>query len=754
MKKSLQQFLAPLLTVALVATALSGCKEEDLTYTGEVEMPEDANLLELQSGSYSIPFEIRSDTDWRIDFDGELAYAHPSKGTGDATIKLCIQPNPTEEDREGVMYVVFPNAPEKNKTYRLVQPFDFTLDGAITSNSRFAVGFGYNIAGEYASPGSVKGEILRYQQLYDVGFIEDNNSSANFHTEIITGSSAIDIANELRARASYATSFSNAFSAEVGATMNTSLFSKNEIEYALTIANVERHDLRVNLNRDQILEYMTDGAYNAINGLRKNRKGELVPSTTYTNTPEGIKRLVDDYGTHLIMKARLGGRLTYAMSADLSQIEGAFELTAYAKMNYSNDLILKSEGGAEVSDALKASYKNNRKALNIRMLVKGGSGTTVSALSEYGKDTNATVNEWKKSLENIENCALVELSDDDCMIPLWELVDPDEDPDGTRRSAIKDYFDNYFLRDFPSVAMLYSNGTAVHIANIPKFSESDVRSSLIKDVYNGGQHVARICNEYIPVINKKQRVTVIYPVINNKTKWNMGYFIGENGSHSPARVCWTGSSVTVTELDSKAPLIATKDIYIRGSQFSNTIASPEVQTVNGKVEDMVLADRAYDASQRAVVDHNYPLVKILTRIWTRENWTALSTHESGALLRVPAGSTIRKKWGMPYEEDFKEIYGTLAAQNVTEIQHGKTFFPDANSGVLGFHAYGGNGYVDSNYKWNIISDKANVYACVGYLNSGGRAIYKIWDNRSSLTIDTNCTVTGYVTRYNSSIYDN
>lgn len=752
MKKSLQQFFAPLLTVALVATALSGCKD-DLTYTGEVEMPENVNLLELQSGSYSIPFEIRSDTDWRIEFEGELAYAHPSEGTGDATVKLCIQPNPTNEDREGVMYVIFPNAREKNKTYRLVQPIELTLDGAITSNSRFAVGFGYNIAGEYASPGSIKGEILKYQQLYDDGFIENNNSSANFHTEIITGSSAIDIANELRARASYATSFANAFSAEVGATMNTSLFSKNEIEYALTIANVERHDLRVNLNRDQILEYMTDGAYNAINGLRKNRKGELVPSTTYTNTPEGIKKLVDDYGTHLIMKARLGGRLTYAMSADLSQIEGAFELTAYAKMNYSNDLILKSEGGAEVSDALKASYKNNRKALNVRMLVKGGSGATVSALSEYGKDTNATVNEWKKSLEDIENCALVELADDECMIPLWELVDPDEDTDGTRCAAIKDYFDNYFLRDFPSVAMLYSNGTAVHIANIPGFNESDVRSSLIKDVYNGGQHVARICNEYIPVINKKQRVTVIYPVINNKTKWNMGYFIGEDGSHSPARVCWTGSSVTVTELDSKAPLIATKDIYIRGSQFSNTIASPEVQTVNGKVEDMVLADRAYDASKRAVVDHNYSLVKIFTRIWTRENWTALALHECGAS-RIPAMPIIRKKWWFPYDEDFEEIYGTLAAQNVTEIQHGKAFFPDAEGGVLGFHAYGGNGYLERDDTWKIISDKANVYACVGYDNSAKKvATFEIWDNRSSLKIDLN-RYGFFVARCNSSIYDN
>lgn len=721
-------------------------------------MPEDANLMELKSCSYSIPFEIKSDTGWRIEFDGELAYAYPSEGTGNATVKLCIQPNLTEEDREGVMYVVFPDAPEKNRTYRLVQPYGLTLDGDMASNSRYAVCFGYNIAEEYASPNSVKGEILKYEELFDKKLIEKNSSSANFHTEIITGSSAIDLANELKAKASYATSFSNAFSAEIGATMNTSLFSKNEIEYALTIANVERHDLRVNLNRDQIIEYMTDGAYYAINGLC-NHRGQIVPSPTYTNTPEGIRKLVNDYGTHLIVKARLGGRLTYAMSADLSQIEGAFELTAYAKMNYSNDLILKSEGGAEVSDAMKVAYKNNRKALNVRMLVQGGSGQTVSSLSEYGMDTNATVNEWKKSLENLDNCALVELAGDDCMIPLWELVDPYEDTDGTRRAAIKDYFDNYFLRDYPSVAMLYSNGTAVHITGIPKFNEPDVHSSLIKDVYNGGQHVARICNEYIPVINKKQRVTVIYPVINNKTKWNMGYFIGEDGSHSPARVCWTGSSVTVTELDSKAPLIVAKDIYIRGSQFSNTIASPDVQTVNGKVEDMVFADKAYDPATNTYPSHNYALVKIFTRLWTRENYSGMRVRyqDNYCFMAMPAKPTVRKKWYMPYSDDFKEIFGTLTAQNISHIPHGRAFFPDAEGGVLGFTALNGN------VSWNIETQKVEkigktpVHVCSGYSgdNESGAHVKKFEINyNSSNFLGSDIDGYLYVTRFNSSIYDN
>lgn len=758
MKKTLLHHLASFITVTIAMTAVTGCKDDDLNVIGEVVMPEDANLVQLTAASYTIPFEIKSDTEWKIEFDGELAYAYPSEGVGNSTVKLCIQANLTGEDREGEMNVIFPKAPEKNRTYRLVQPYAYTLDGAMTSNSRYAVGFGYNIAEEYASPHSVKGEILKYQELFDKGLIENNNSSANFHTEIITGSSAIEVANELKSKASYASEFGNAFSGEVGASFNTSLFAKNEYEYALTIANVERHDLRVNINREELFYYMTDGAYNAINGLRKKRDGSFAPSNIYTNDHEGVRKLIQDYGTHLIMKARLGGRLTYGMSADLSKIEGDFELTAYAKMSYKNSLVVKAEGSAEISDSLKAAFKRSQNAINIRINVKGGGSSAVSALSEYGKDTDENINKWKQTLEDVDNCSLVDLIGDDCMIPIWELVDPDEDPDGTRRNAIREYFDNHFLNDYPSVAMSYSNGTAVHITKIPDFNEKDVTGSLVKDVYNNGQHVARICNEYIPVINKFKRVTVIYPVINNKTKWNMGYFIGEDGSHSPARVCWSGDNLIVTELDSKAPLVAAKDIYIRGSQFSNHLTSSDFPIVNGSIQDFVFVDKSHDPTSMQKVSHNYSLVKIFTRLWTREDYSGIrGTYNGGYYFcAIPGMSVERPKWFFPYSEDFNEIFGTLSTQNISHIPLCRAFFPDADGGVLGFSA---KGYVRLRQgKLEPVSSSASSYGCWGYKKNHGKEQaareFIIGVNDSKLTDYEHPTGISYVSRFNSSIYDN
>ena len=67
-----------------------------------------------------------------------------------------------------------------------------------------------------------------------------------------------------------------------------------------------------------------------------------------------------------------------------------------------------------------------------------------------------------------------------------------------------------------------------------------------------GRVVARVCSEYIPQIDKTKRVTVVYPVFNNKVKYNLGYFIGNEGL-APTRVCWNDTTATSTLLPLSIP---------------------------------------------------------------------------------------------------------------------------------------------------------------------------------------------------------
>jgi hypothetical protein len=50
--------------------------------------------------------------------------------------------------------------------------------------------------------------------------------------------------------------------------------------------------------------------------------GAVVPP--YPSTNEGFKRLIKDYGTHLLRRADLGGKMKYSTTIDLSKVENEY----------------------------------------------------------------------------------------------------------------------------------------------------------------------------------------------------------------------------------------------------------------------------------------------------------------------------------------------------------------------------------------------------------------------------------------------
>ena len=77
---------------------LASCAKEIVagaTIPDELEQTQSGNTG-LDSHSYTIPFEVVSDSEWKIEFDEageEIAFVHPSSGKGNATVKLYILVN-------------------------------------------------------------------------------------------------------------------------------------------------------------------------------------------------------------------------------------------------------------------------------------------------------------------------------------------------------------------------------------------------------------------------------------------------------------------------------------------------------------------------------------------------------------------------------------------------------------------------------------------------------------------------------------
>jgi hypothetical protein len=292
---------------------------------------------------------------------------------------------------------------------------------------------------------------------------------------------------------------------------------------------------------------------------------------------------------------------------------------------------------------------------------------------------------------------------DNGVVPLYELIDETiSDSTAKRKKLLKEYMESkQIASDFDAY---YECGTVTEI-DVPKIEDLD-NNTLIKDVYLGGQLVAKAALEFVPLLNLKEKVMVIYPVINNKARFNLGFYIGDK-DHKPARVSWNGTDAAIVEYENM-DFGAAKKLYIRGA--SVTSVPPEgTEPHVGTVEDSYLASKIIDETGYADVDHNYPLVKIFDHIWIRQDYAGSITRKglfrqpgSGDVIWTSAAPIWRRYdateveeyvplgWKIPSDTVFKSIENEFKKSGLSNIGKAMLRKKDCDSekecGLLGFSA--------------------------------------------------------------------
>jgi len=732
--------MAAILTICGATMTMTSCKDDVVdAIQADVVIPEGTNLMQLERYSYELPFEIQSDSEWKIEFDfdeGQICYAMPDHGTGSQTVMLCVIDNPKETRRTGKMYIDFPKDESKSQVIDLQQKGLVNgMHGAVDlslGNRVYVVGYGYNVLAERASMNSVSlTPIIEIAKANADSRMAVGPMDASFVAKTYSGSSVSELSNELSADASFSGKYLG-FKGEAGASFGMKDFSKQENEYAISYVEADMQSVNMEMSPTEIINtYMTDAAYNDINGLPTVGRRHTTESI-YPSTEEGLAKLVQTYGTHLVMSARLGGCMKYIMTVDISKVEGSYDLKAYANCSYSNMFV---KASMNVSDEYKQSYANNSKAVKTIVKVQGGSNETAVALAAANGDNDTNFKNWIDSLANVKNQTLVGL-DNTKLIPLYQLVDQsltlaEDGVDGVDRyNKLKAYINGDKIEEDMSKAlnMDYQMGDATHLASIPDFTEESKSQdeSLIKDYYRGGQAVARICHEYIPVIDKNERVRVIYPIVSNKVKYNLGYFTGD-ATHRPAKVSWSVDGLSVTSLDDQ-PMGTITELYVRGSNFfdsSNDSIVHALETVDATVQPYVVSAPGRDGA------HDYPVVKIFDQIWMRDNYQANHTTTGAALGCLYNGDGTNpwtkndafydcdsearlndfapQGWRVSSSTDFRSIQKTLTANDVTQISTAKAFFADKDGGVLGFY-HRHNGFIADGTAYN--GSYAGYYGCL------------------------------------------
>ena len=618
MKRTFRSLMA--LAIAVVTLAACSSSDDVSKYVADVTLPsgtektEDADIL-VEAGAHEFTFDIQTEGQWTVTSQNRFLRVKNAEGTGNGTVTVAVQNNRSDDRKLGTLDITFPGHESENKTITVEQKYlgDYggNADVIKASNKIYAVGYSYDATDYYANPGAVRVEIFDTKAMIDEKVLAVNAVEGKLVENTVTGSSVSEMSNKLSAKASVEGSYCG-FKGEVESSFDMEHFKSSNYEYALSYVDFGIRKASLSKSFESVkFNYMTDDAYNDINGVPMvNRRGKV--RISYASDDEGFKKLIRDYGTHVIVSAGLGGRLRRSMEVDITKVSSSYDVKAFVKASYEGAV----DASAEVDEHYKESYEDNKESTSLRSEVLGGDQILATKLVTKEGFTKANIEAWMESVKD-DKMALVSF-DETSLIPIYELVDREATvaEDGfngeERYRQLKGYIDNRMGED-PDFSY-YDCGTIFEF-DVPTF-ENKWNNTLIKDIYCDGHWVAQVCNEYIPEINRDERVTVVYPVIVNRPRYYMGFFLG-NSSHKPARVSWSGTSVSIVEYDD-LDFGKVSKLYLRGASIKSEPF--EMKSMTTETRDEYLQGLKGTGQNYQGEKYNYPIVKIFDNIWIRENY--------------------------------------------------------------------------------------------------------------------------------------
>jgi uncharacterized protein (TIGR02145 family) len=701
--KNLAKFMLISMLTAGIGSSFTACTECD-----DIEKmssnTNDSQLMNLEQHSYTVPVQVNVEGDWEIELkfnnpDNEFCYVYPEKGHGPATVKLCVLDNWTNQRNSGKMIIKDLRNPIKNQTLKLGQKCN--LDGAVritrgddnqpTPESQaqvgdrlYGVGYGYNVAKAPGNTAISRNPLIALEKAKAEGCkVTVSPVDAQIKAEQYGAQTISGLTRNMETSANLKGSYGG-FTAEANSTYSksqvettTNMFGFGVIDVKVLNSQLEKNDM------NNVRNFLTPAAKKALDGS----------GSAYPSTAEGFKKLINDYGSHLILKTSLGGRLRYGTTCDKQVCKTEDEIKAMASCSYKNKI---AEAAFKVTASQKKTFESNKSKIQTSISAVGGSFETVAALYGQGNDTDTNVNAWIQSLKNNDNLAVVGFNDKSAneMIPLWQLIDPSKKD---RVQGLKEYLENgQMQQDFYDGKAIYDTGDLYKIT-IPSMDEmmnkyghatkNSDNGTLVYEVWDkSNDHmVALLCSEYIPEITTRHMVQVLYTVENNRPDLNTGFFLGDE-DHQACTITWNGNNkVEFTNNAGKNGKEGT--IYLRAGVFStpdlNKISMSKSNINNCNFRGQFLADKkcksdvsvvfGYGVKDKGLVikefrwtddwknvkyeDYKYPLVMIGTKIWTRENYNG----------NIDAGKD-NERWGTKVDEG--NVYYTRGSIASTKFPAG------------------------------------------------------------------------------------
>ena len=417
---------------------------------------------------------------------------------------------------------------------------------------------------------------------------------------------------------------------------------------------------------------------------------QKVTGQTGAARADALARLLDKYGTHVVVQADYGGKIDYT-----------FTMTKTGSLRYDEELRCQAEftlgrlPKAEWSDkqsSVLSSSKQTQGAINIT----GGSAATRQQLQQDVKGLGAAdglppehLLQWLGSINYSDHPGTDETLDvvHFDIIPLWDLFTGDLQREVMHAVLSRADLSSCKVSDAIANIDLYW----IDLSKAVQFGIDD-NATLSRIVYVKGVPVLNVCSEYVPMIRADERVNIAYPIYNNKVGLSLGFsglFLGD-GIHQPAYVMFDKTDCYVEPITTLTGETVLNQIgYVGGNLYHDRHQLP-FQNVTPETHDDFFIYR-YNGET-----HTTPVVKVGASFWTRRD----ITHGMGF---TPDPNS---------DDDVREIMtdGTL----FTRFQYDVT----AQAGRSNSWSYGYDGK-----RWNL-PQPAQVYQLFIYMGITPKALFR------------------------------
>lgn len=611
MKKNLK-------TTGLFCLALMGlvssCQDDLPGGQISIENGEKKVVWEYTHGFHDL--KIESEESWSLKIvEGEWVSIVDSVGDGDALAQLYCEQNSEEESRTARIQVR--NASGSQKEILIEQEGVQISDNnamvpVTTLDYGCGVGWGYNGMGAYANVDYMKGQIINTFQLDKFvnenpdyqgnNLIYDDTSVDETSATIAVGSSITELTNSLAVNAGLDVNIPCGFSAAASANYSESdmtnvnkNFSTKHYKHVF-----KRRVAELNIIKDIAIicpKVLTLGFSSAIKRIANAKDTQA--------KEKAIKEFISSYGTHIVTRGDIGGRMEYQMTTDKKQVSSEQDIKAGLEMGYKT--MFSIQGDAHYNDMKKQIGENYTSSV----VIKGGDSRILAGAANNieGACTQEDIDRWIQSIDE-SKCTLVDFQ----LAPIWGII-----PDEEVAAAVQEYLETGKILQEPGYDKYklpeISTPTTTKF-EIPELSDE----TLIHTVWCGGQPVAEICQEFVSSLSLRDRVTVVYPIKSNKPDYSKGFFIG-NSTHRPGTIDWVEKDGVYTPVYTHDPSYsygACDSIFIVDETPSGMPKEATTYSLSGvePTYHRFYKDNYLEGNENG--KGNYPLVKVGKYVFTRE----------------------------------------------------------------------------------------------------------------------------------------